>query len=36
VRDPFDRLMVAHAAANRAALITRGEEIQRHYRRAVW
>ena len=36
VRDPFDRLIVAHAAANDAALITRDEKIRRHYKRAIW
>jgi PIN domain nuclease of toxin-antitoxin system len=36
VRDPFDRLIVAHAAANDAPLITRDEKIRRHYKRAVW
>lgn len=36
VRDPFDRLIVAHASANSAALITKDEKIRRHYRRAVW
>jgi PIN domain nuclease of toxin-antitoxin system len=36
VRDPFDRLIVAHAAANDAPLITRDEKIRRHYKRAIW
>ena len=36
VRDPFDRLIVAPASANEAALITKDENIRRHYRRAVW
>jgi PIN domain nuclease of toxin-antitoxin system len=36
VRDPFDRLIVAHAAANDAALITKDEKIRRHYKRAIW
>ena len=35
-RDPFDRLIVAHAAANDAVLITKDERIRRHYKRAVW
>ena len=35
-REPFDRLIVAHAAANDAALITKDERIRRHYKRAVW
>lgn len=36
IRDPFDRLIVAHAAASDAPLITRDETIRRHYKRAVW
>jgi len=36
IRDPFDRLIVAHAAANDAPLITRDQKIRRHYKRAVW
>jgi PIN domain nuclease of toxin-antitoxin system len=36
IRDPFDRLIVAHAAANDAGLITKDEEIRRHYKRAIW
>ena len=35
-RDAFDRLIVAHAAANDAPLITKDEVIRRHYKRAVW
>jgi len=35
-RDPFDRLIVAHAAANDARLLTKDEKIRRHYKRAVW
>ena len=35
-RDPFDRLIVAHAKAGDAALITKDENIHRHYSRAVW
>ncbi len=35
-RDPFDRLIVAHARANDAALITKDEHIRRHYRHAIW
>jgi PIN domain nuclease of toxin-antitoxin system len=34
--DPFDRIIVAHAAARRATLITRDQKILRHYPRAVW
>ncbi len=36
IRDPFDRLIVAHAAANAAPLITKDEKIRRHYKHAVW
>jgi PIN domain nuclease of toxin-antitoxin system len=36
VRDPFDRLILAHAAANQAPLITKDEKIRRHYRRSIW
>jgi PIN domain nuclease of toxin-antitoxin system len=35
-RDPFDRLIVAHASANDAPLITRDERIRRHYRHSIW
>lgn len=35
-RDPFDRLIVANAKANGAALITKDEKIHRHYSRVVW
>ena len=35
-RDPFDRLIVANAKADGAALITKDEKIHRHYSRAVW
>jgi PIN domain nuclease of toxin-antitoxin system len=35
-RDPFDRLIVAHAKAGGAALITKDENIRRYYSRAVW
>jgi len=36
-RDPFDRLIVAHAKANGfAALISTDETIRKHYPRTVW
>jgi len=36
-RDPFDRLIVAHAKTNDfARLISADEEIARHYPRTVW
>ncbi len=34
-RDPFDRLIVAHASLLRAPLITLDTQIQKHYARAV-
>jgi len=36
VRDPFDRMIVAHAGANEAPLITKDLKIRHHYKRAVW
>lgn len=35
-RDPFDRLIVAHAALHDARLVTRDENIHRNYDKAVW
>jgi PIN domain nuclease of toxin-antitoxin system len=36
-RDPFDRMIVAHAKANGfAALVSADELIRKHYPRAVW
>jgi len=35
-RDPFDRLIVANAKADGAALVTKDGKIQRHYSRAIW
>jgi PIN domain nuclease of toxin-antitoxin system len=36
-RDPFDRMIVAHAKANGfAPLISADEQIARHYPRTVW
>ncbi len=35
-RDPFDRLIVAHAAAAQAVLLTADADIRRHYARAEW
>jgi PIN domain nuclease of toxin-antitoxin system len=35
--DPFDRIIVAHARANREVpLITADTVIRKHYRRAIW
>jgi PIN domain nuclease of toxin-antitoxin system len=35
-RDPFDRLIVAEATVEEAALLTRDEVIRQHYANAVW
>jgi PIN domain nuclease of toxin-antitoxin system len=36
-RDPFDRVIVAHAKSNGyAALVTSDSEIRKHYNRSVW
>jgi PIN domain nuclease of toxin-antitoxin system len=35
-RDPFDRLIVGHAAAAAGVLVTKDTNIRRHYRRAQW
>ncbi len=35
-RDPFDRIIVAHAMLARATLITKDEIILKHYPKAVW
>jgi PIN domain nuclease of toxin-antitoxin system len=35
-RDPFDRLIVAHAAARGAQLITKDRQIRGHFKDAVW
>ena len=35
-RDPFDRLITAHASLNQNWLLTRDEGIRRHYKHAVW
>lgn len=35
-RDPFDRLIVAHALAHRATLLTADEAIRAHCRSARW
>lgn len=35
-RDPFDRLIVGHAIADDAALLTRDRTIRRKYARASW
>jgi PIN domain nuclease of toxin-antitoxin system len=35
-RDPFDRLIVGNACADRASLVTADAVILKHYRRALW
>jgi PIN domain nuclease of toxin-antitoxin system len=35
-RDPFDRIIVAHASMDFDPLITKDERIHKHYRKAVW
>jgi PIN domain nuclease of toxin-antitoxin system len=35
-RDPFDRLIVAHASLHGAPLVTKDEHLHRHHASAVW
>jgi PIN domain nuclease of toxin-antitoxin system len=35
-RDPFDRVIVAHASLDLSPLITKDARIHEHYRKAVW
>ena len=35
-RDPFDRILVAHAALRETPLVTRDQNIRDHYPHAVW
>ncbi len=35
-RDPFDRIMVAHASLNTSILLTKDNTIRTHYKQAVW
>lgn len=35
-RDPFDRLITAHARARDAILLSADKRIQKHYARATW
>ncbi len=35
-RDPFDRLIVAHASLFDALLVTKDENIQNHYQHTIW
>ena len=35
-RDPFDRIIVAHAALNNNMLLTKDDTIRAHYKKAIW
>lgn len=35
-RDPFDRIIVGQARVQNAGLVTKDDEIHRHYRGTVW
>jgi len=35
-RDPFDRVIVGHAAVTKSGLITKDEMIRKHYEYSVW
>jgi PIN domain nuclease of toxin-antitoxin system len=35
-RDPFDRIIVAHARADSAPLITSDSKIRKNYSKAIW
>ncbi|MCK5201655.1 MAG: PIN domain-containing protein [Spirochaetales bacterium] len=35
-RDPFDRIITAHAAVNDSILITKDRQIRKHYSKATW
>jgi PIN domain nuclease of toxin-antitoxin system len=35
-RDPFDRIIIADAAINNSALITKDQYIRKNYKHAVW
>ena len=35
-RDPFDRIIVAHAAARNLPLLTKDDTILSHYKKAFW
>lgn len=35
-RDPFDRIIVAHASLNTNILLTKDNTIRTHYKQAVW
>ena len=35
-RDPFDRVITAHARLNKAKLLTKDRKIHKHYDLAIW
>lgn len=35
-RDPFDRIITAHASLKNALLLTKDSTIHRHYKKAIW
>ncbi len=35
-RDPFDRIIVAQASADKAMLMTKDDTIRKHYQAAIW
>ena len=35
-RDPFDRIMVAHASLNNDMLLTKDSSIRANYKKAIW
>lgn len=35
-RDPFDRIIVAQATLTRAPLVTKDEQMRKHYKLCVW
>jgi len=35
-RDPFDRIITAHAALTNSFLVTRDRNIQKHYKHVLW
>ena len=35
-RDPFDRLLVAHASLNHSPIITKDRLLHQHYKKCVW
>ena len=35
-RDPFDRIIVAHAKMRNASLVSADREIKKRYKKAIW